>query len=111
MKTGLLKAAKCLFTNDVIIWPLHWRSLQCPPNSCRNPVIPGESGGFRRNELWQEGLLFSSFQFLIILVEFTHSGIETGMFCGMHWNPVVCVTDQRTVYILSGTPGEPGVKP
>ena len=66
MKTGLLKAAKCLFTNDVIIWPLHWRSLQCPPNSCRNPVIPGESGGFRRNELWQEGLLFSSFQFLII---------------------------------------------
>ena len=28
------------------------RSLQCPPNSCRNPVIPVESGGFWRNELW-----------------------------------------------------------
>ena len=38
------------------------RSLQCPPNSCRNPVIPVESSGFWRNEIWQEGLLFSSFQ-------------------------------------------------
>ena len=34
------------------------RSLQCPPNSCRHLVIPVESGGFQRNELWQEGLLF-----------------------------------------------------
>ena len=58
------------------------RSLQCPPNSCRNPVIPAESIGFQRNELWQEALPFSSFQCLIILAEFGHSGIETGMFCG-----------------------------
>ena len=62
------------------------RSLQCPPNSCRNPVIPVESGGFQRNELWQEGLLFSSFRCLIIPVEFVHSGIETGMFRGIHRN-------------------------
>jgi hypothetical protein len=24
-----------------------WRSLQCPPNSCRNPVIPAESSGMK----------------------------------------------------------------
>ena len=70
------------------------RSLQCPPNSCRNPVIPAESGGLQRNEVWQEGLLFSSFWCLIIAAEFGHSGIETGIFRGMHrngmhWNPVV----------------------
>ena len=62
------------------------RSLQCPPNSCRNLVIPAESSGFRRNELWQEGLLFSSFRCLIIPAEFGHSGIETGMFRGIHRN-------------------------
>ena len=62
------------------------RSLQCPPNSCRNPVIPAESGGFRRNEVWQEGLLFLSFRCLIIPAEFGHSGIETGMFRGMRRN-------------------------
>ena len=70
------------------------RSLQCPPNSCRNLVIPAESSGFQRNELWQEGLLFLSFRCLIIPAEFMHSGIETRMFCrmhrnGMHRNPVV----------------------
>ena len=62
------------------------RSLQCPPNSCRNPVIPAESGGFWRNEVWQEGLLFLSFRCLIIPAEFGHSGIETGMFRGMRRN-------------------------
>ena len=62
------------------------RSLQCPPYSCRNPVIPAESGGFRRNEIWQEGLLFLSFQCLIIPAEFGHSGIETGMLRGMRRN-------------------------
>ena len=51
------------------------RSLQCPPNSCRNPVIPAESSGFQRNEVWQEGLLFSSFWCLIIPAEFGHSGL------------------------------------
>ena len=50
------------------------RSLQCPPNSCRNLVIPAESGGFQRNDFWQEGLLFSSFRCLIIPAEFGHSG-------------------------------------
>ena len=51
------------------------RSLQCPPNSCRNLVIPAESGGFQRNEVWQEGLLFSLFRCLIIPAEFGHSGL------------------------------------
>ena len=62
------------------------RSLQCPPNSCRNPVIPAEPGGFWNNEVWQEGLLFWSFRCLIIPAEFGHSGIETGMFRGMRRN-------------------------
>ena len=69
------------------------RSLQCPPNSCTNGHS-SESGGFQRNEVWQEGLLFSSFRCLIIPAEFGHSRIETGMFCGMcrnrmQQNPVV----------------------
>ena len=60
------------------------------------PLIPAESGGFQRNELWQDGLLFSSFRCLIIPAECGHSGIETGMFCGMcrngmKRNLVVCL--------------------
>ena len=73
-------------TSPQLIIQTIWRSLQCPPNSCRNPVIPADSGGFRRNELWQEGLLFSSFWCLIIPPEFGHSGIETRMFHGIHRN-------------------------
>ncbi|EDR13081.1 uncharacterized protein LACBIDRAFT_322516 [Laccaria bicolor S238N-H82] len=72
------------------------RSYQCPPNSCRNPVIPADSGGFRRNEIWQGGLLFSPFRCLTIPAEFGHSGIDTGMIRGMHRNgmqrnPVLCL--------------------
>ena len=51
-----------VFKLQEVVQVVVWRSLQCPPNSCRNPVIPAESGGFQRNELWQEGLLFSSFR-------------------------------------------------
>ena len=29
------------------------RSLPSPCDSCRNPVIPAESGGIRRNKIWQ----------------------------------------------------------
>ena len=41
------------------------RSYQCPPNSCRNLVIPEESSGIQWNKIWQEGLLFFSFQCLL----------------------------------------------
>jgi len=73
--------------------PLNWRSYQCPPNSCRNPVILAESGGIQWNEIWQDGLLFFAFWCHIIPVEFVHSRIETGMFCGicrngMQWNRI-----------------------
>ncbi|EDR16012.1 uncharacterized protein LACBIDRAFT_301592 [Laccaria bicolor S238N-H82] len=76
--------------------PKELRSYQCPPNSCRNPVIPADSGGFRRNEIWQGGLLFSPFWCLTIPAEFGHSGIDTGMIRGMHRNgmqrnPVLCL--------------------
>jgi len=46
------------------LWAVHTkkgRSYQCPPNSCRNPVIPAESGGIQWNEIWQDGLLFFAF--------------------------------------------------
>ena len=43
----------------------------CPIDSFQNPVIPADSGRF-----WGQ----------IIPVEFNHSGIETGIFPGMHWN-------------------------
>ena len=77
------------------VWGLY-SALAVPPNSCQNLVILVESRGIRWNESWQEGLLFFSFQCLIIPVEFGHSRIVTGMFCGicrngMQWNPVVCL--------------------
>ena len=74
------------------------RSLQCPPNSCRNLVIPVESGGFWRNEIWQEGLVFSSFWCLIIPVEFGHSRIETRMFHRMRRNGM---QQNLVVYLFS----------
>ncbi|EDR00827.1 uncharacterized protein LACBIDRAFT_295669 [Laccaria bicolor S238N-H82] len=79
-------------------WQLHSK---CPPNSCRNPVIPADSGGFQRNEIWQGGLLFSPFRCLTIPVEFGHSGIDTGMIRGMHRNgmqrnPVLCLLRSET---------------
>ena len=46
----------------IVFLGLWFRSLQCPPNSCQNLVIPAKSGGFWSNQVWQEGLLFSSFQ-------------------------------------------------
>ena len=46
----------------IVFLGLWLRSLQCPPNSCRTLVIPAKSGGFWSNQVWQEGLLFSSFQ-------------------------------------------------
>ena len=40
-----------------IIWVLDARrSLSCPCDSCRNPVIPVESSGIQRNYFWQSPL-------------------------------------------------------
>ena len=78
------------------------RSLQCPPNSCRNLVIRAESSGFRRNDFWQEGLLFPSFRCLIIPAEFGHSGIETGMLCGMHRNGVQRSATEFQLFVCVG---------
>ena len=55
------------------------RSLSCPCDSCRNPVIPVESGGIHRNYFWQRVLPKLPFQGLFIPVEQSHSGIGTGM--------------------------------
>jgi len=57
------------------------------------PLIPA---GIWWNKIWQEGLLFFFILVPFILAEFGHSGIETGMFCGicrngMQRNLVVCL--------------------
>jgi len=44
MKTGLLKAAKFLFTNNVIIWPLHHSLYYLGQIPNLNPLISREAG-------------------------------------------------------------------
>ena len=34
-------------------WATARSSYRCPTDSCRIPVIPAESGGIRRNQIWQ----------------------------------------------------------
>ena len=72
------------------------RSYQCPPYSCWILVIPAESGGIQWSKIWQEGLLIFLFWCILILAEFGHSGIETGMVPGLagtecNRNPFVCL--------------------
>ena len=62
------------------------RSYQCPTDSCRIPVIPAESGAFRRNANWQRALPILLFLLFLIPAESLHSGIDTGMFPGIHRN-------------------------
>ena len=56
-----------------------WRSLSCPCDSCRNPVIPVESCGIQWNHFWQGALPKLLFQGPFIPVELSHSRFETGM--------------------------------
>ena len=54
------------------------------------------SSGIRWSKIWQEGLLIFSFWCILILTEFGHSGIETGMVPRLarmecNRNPVVCL--------------------
>ena len=56
----------------------------------------GHSGGIQWSKVWQEGLLIFSFQCILILAEFGHSGGETRMVPGLtgtecNRNPVVCL--------------------
>jgi len=90
------KSSRTSRLGSCVICGICRRSYQCPPNSCRNPVILAESGGIWWNKIWQEGLLFFFIPVPFIPAEFGHSRIETGMFCGirrnrMQWNPVVCL--------------------
>ena len=62
------------------------RSYQCPTDSCWIPVIPAESSAFRRNGNWQRALPILPFRLFPIPVESLHSGIDTGMFPGIHRN-------------------------
>ena len=51
------------------------RSYQCPTDSCQIPVIPVDSGGFRRNGNWQRALPILPFLLFLIPAESLHSGI------------------------------------
>ena len=66
--------------------PSGMRSYQCPTDSCRIPVILAESGAFRRNRNWQRALPILPFRLFPIPMESLHSGIDTGMFPGIHQN-------------------------
>jgi len=46
----------------LIRWAGYGRSYQCPPNSCRNPVIPAESGGIK---FGRKACYFFSFRCLL----------------------------------------------
>ena len=41
---------------------------------------------FRRNGNWQGALPILPFLWFLVLADSRHSGIDTGMFPGMHWN-------------------------
>jgi len=45
-----------------------------------------ESGAFQRNTNWQRALPILPFLWFLVPAEFRHSGIDTGMFPGIHWN-------------------------
>ena len=66
--------------------PRSGRSYQCPTDSCRIPVIPVDSGGFRRNGNWQRALPILSFRLFLVPADSLRSGIDTGMFPGIHRN-------------------------
>ena len=97
----------CHKCNDAVSRPWrHWRSYQCPPDSCRIPLESGHSGGFQWTKIWQEGLLIFPFWIPFIPVEFQHSGIETGMVCriaGMecNQNPIVWPHHCQTNHCLA----------
>lgn len=76
--------------NIISLGTIPGRSLPCPCDSYRNPVIPADSGGFRRNKIWQRVLPNLQFRWPIIPAELSHSGFETGMFHrnGQERNPV-----------------------
>jgi len=50
------------------------------------PQIPVGFRGFQRNTNWQRALPILLFLFFLIPAESVHSGIDTGMFPGMHRN-------------------------
>jgi len=62
------------------------RSYQCPTDSCWIPVIPVDSSGFRRNGNWQRALPILSFRLFLVPADSLRSGIDTGMFPGIHQN-------------------------
>ena len=64
-----------------------WRSLSCPCDSCRNPVIPVESCGIQWNHFWQGALPKLLFQGPFIPVELSHSRFETEMVLKWTRNP------------------------
>jgi hypothetical protein len=61
----------------------------------------GHSGGFQWNKNWQRALPILLFLLFLIPAESLHSGIDTGMFPGIHWNRLQpeCVY-QNSIYLI-----------
>ena len=60
--TFLLSPSRHMFSYQQYNMDEELRSLSCPCDSCRNPVIPVESSGIRWNYFWQRALPKLPFQ-------------------------------------------------
>ena len=81
------------------------RSLLCPCYSCRNPVIPVESGGIQQNYFWQSpakiailGTIYSGGIEPFWNWDWNGPGMDRN---GIQWN-AVCINDKSTMHTPSG---------